>query len=201
MIRINLLPFREISAEVTRRRDLKIGGSTVLATLLLLLGVYLYQSSRVSTLEDQLVGLRKENETLNAQVKEVADLQNKIKELKGKTQVLDDLNKKKVGPVRVLESLSAATPSGLWITEYREAGSDVSITGMAMDNQTVADFMRALSTFAYFRSIELVETTQADEKTGPHKKFLIKSGVTYQPAVSADGNSDNRPASKEDKKG
>jgi type IV pilus assembly protein PilN len=197
MIRINLLPFREISAEVTRRRDLVIGGATLLATLLLMLGVYLYQSSQVSSLQNRLAELRKENEMLNAQVKEVAQLQNKIKELKGKTQVLDDLNKKKVGPVRILESLSAATPSGLWITEYREAGSDVSITGMAMDNQTLADFLKALSTFAYFRNVELIETVQGDEKAGPYKKFSIKSGVAYQPALSTETKSENRPSTKE----
>ncbi|MGH7824616.1 MAG: PilN domain-containing protein [Candidatus Binatia bacterium] len=148
-----------------------------------------------------MADLRKENEMLNAKVKEVGELQNKIKELKGKTQVLDNLNTKKIGPVRVLESLSAATPSGLWLTEYKESGNEVTITGMAMDNQTVADFLKALSNFAYFRNIELIETTQADDKTGPYKKFSIKSGVAYQPAASAGAKVGGSPASKQEKKG
>jgi type IV pilus assembly protein PilN len=200
MIRINLLPIREISAEVTRRRDLIVGATTLVVTLVVIAGVYFSQASHLSSLQKQLAELRKENEMLNTQVKEVGELQNKIKELKSKTQVLEDLNRKKVGPVRVLESLAAATPSGLWITEYRESGNDVSITGMAMDNQTVADFLRALSTFAYFRGVELVETTQADEKTGAYKRFAIRSGVTYQPPVSVDAKSESRPATKEDPK-
>jgi type IV pilus assembly protein PilN len=201
MIRINLLPVRQISAEVIRRRDLIIAGATLVATVTIILGVYFYQSARLSSLENQLASIRKENQMLNANVKEVAELQSKIKELNGKTQVLDDLNKKRAGPVRALESLSSATPSGLWITEYKETGNDVTITGIAMDNQTVADFLKALSTFTYFRNVDLIETTQADEKTGPYKKFSIKSAVSYQPTLSADVKSENRPATKEDKKG
>jgi len=170
---------REISAEVTRRRDLIIAGTSLVVTLLLMIAAYFYQVSQRSSLQAQLADPRKEIETLDVQVKEVGELQKKIKELNGKTQVLEDLTNKKVGPVRVLESLTAATPSGLWITEYRETGNDLTITGMAMDNQTVADFMRALSNFAYFRNVELIETTQADEKTGPYKKFSVKSGVAY----------------------
>jgi type IV pilus assembly protein PilN len=200
MIRINLLPMREISAEVTRRRDLIIGATGLVVTVLLIIGVYFYQVSQRSSLQAELAALRKEIETLDVQVREVGELQKKIKELQSKTQVLEDLNSKKVGPVRVLESLAAATPAGLWITEYRETGNDLTITGMAMDNQTVADFMRALSNFAHFRNVELIETTQADEKTGPYKKFSVKSGVAYQPALAAGAPKENQPV-KEDKKG
>jgi type IV pilus assembly protein PilN len=200
MIRINLLPMREISAEVTRRRDLILGGTSLVATVLLMVGIHFYQVSQRSSLEARLADVRKEIAIVDAQVKEVGELQKKIKELKSKTQVLEDLNKKKAGPVRVLESLAAATPAGLWITEYRETGNEVTITGMAMDNQTVADFLRALSNFAYFRNVELVETTQADEKMGAYKKFAVRSGVAYQPALPAPARSENQPL-KEDKKG
>jgi len=202
MIRINLLPVREIAAEVSRRRDLTIGVSVLAATAVVLTGIYFYQSSRLSRLGDELAALRQEIQVLNIKLKEVADLQNKIKEFKGKHKVIEDISKQKVGPVRVMESLSAATPSGLWLTEFREAGGTLVINGLAVDNQTVADFLRSLETYAYFSNVELIETTKADEKTGPYKKFSIRTRVLYQPpAVVRDVHSQGKRVPKKGEQG
>jgi type IV pilus assembly protein PilN len=186
MIRINLLPVKEIKAEVGRRRDLTGAGVVLGLTALLLVGLHFYQSYRLTKLDAELVSLRKEIQALNVKVKEVGDLQNKIKELKGKYQVIDDLGKKKVGPVRVMESLASAAPPSLWLTEFKETNGSIVMNGLATDNQTVADFLKTLAKFPYFKDVELVETTQADEKTGPYKKFSIKSAVSYQ-AQAVDG--------------
>ena len=40
MIRINLLPVKELKAEVVRRRELMIGGVSLALTGVLILGVY-----------------------------------------------------------------------------------------------------------------------------------------------------------------
>ena len=181
MIHINLLPVREIAAGVSRRRDLAVGLVALMVTALVLGGGYLYQSSRLSKLGDELSGLRKEIQVLNSKLKEVADLQTKIKEFKSKHQVIEDISKQKVGPVRVMESLSAATPSGLWLTEFREANGTLVINGLALDNQTVADFLRSLARYSYFNNVELLETTKADEKIGPYNKFSIRTQVLYRP--------------------
>ena len=181
MIRINLLPVKELKAEVGRRRELMIGAGSLVATLALILGVYLYQLHRTSTLEKELADLRSELQVLNVKAKEVGILQNKIKEHQGKVQVLQSINKKKSGPLGVMESLSAATPSALWLTEFRESGGNVTITGVAVDNQTIAEFLKAIESYAFFKETELVETTQSEQSGVPPRRFLIKSKLLYQP--------------------
>ncbi len=84
MIRINLLPVKQLQAEVTRRREIVVGSVVLGCALLLLLGAHLYQSYQLTQRENELAGLRTELKALNAKVKEVADLQTKIKELRGK---------------------------------------------------------------------------------------------------------------------
>lgn len=179
MIRVNLLPVKEIKAEVTRRRDLTFAGITVGATILVLVGLYFYQSYRMTNLNRELAGLRQEIQSLNLKVKEVGELQAKIKEYNSKYGIIEDLRKKKTGPVRVMESLASATPATLWLTELKESNGSLLMNGMATDNQAVAEFLRNLGTFSYFRDVELVETTQADEKTGRYKKFSVKSAISY----------------------
>ena len=185
MIRINLLPVKELKAEVVRRRELMIGGVSLALTGVLILGVYGYQWRQASTVEKELDELRKELQVLNVKAKDVAELQRKIKEFEGKNKVIDDINKKKSGPVRVMESLAVATPSALWLTEFKEIGGNLTITGVAVDNQTIAEFLKALATHAYFNNTELVETTQNQQAGLPPRRFLIKSRLTYQPNVAS----------------
>jgi len=181
MIRINLLAVREIQAEVGRRQELTIAAISVGATLLLVVAVYLFQSYRLARLDAELTALRKEVEVLNVQAKGVADLEQKIAALKGKLAIIDELNQKKTGPVRLMEGLTTATPPRLWLVEFKETGGDLSLSGMAVDNQTVAEFLRALARLPYFRNVELVEAAQSEQDGVPLKKFSLRANVTYQP--------------------
>ena len=201
MIRINLLPVKELKAEVARRRELRIAGASVGVTVLLLLAVHQYQTYRISSLEKDVTELRKEIQVLNTKAKEVAELEAKRKEYEGKHKIIVDLNKKKVGPVGVMESLSATTPPSLWLTGFRESGGSLTITGMAVDNQTVADFLRALSTSTYFKNVELVETTHSEKDNPQLKKFAIRSTISYQPPAAAGTQSKPAPPSNTGSKG
>lgn len=202
MIRINLLPVREIAAEVGRRRDLTFGLVALAVTAVILVGGYVYQSTRLSHLGADLAALRQEIKALNSRLKEVANLQTKIKEFKSKHKVIEDISRQKAGPVHVMESLSAAVPPGLWLTEFREGNGNLVINGLALDNQTVADFLRSLERSSYFNRVELVETTEADKKTGPYKKFSIRTHVLYRlPAVTDKTSPQGKSAAKKGKTG
>jgi type IV pilus assembly protein PilN len=185
MIRINLLPVREIQAEVGRRQEQTVAGLSVGATLLLVLVVYLFQAFRLSQLNGELENFQKEIAILDVQAKGVAELQQKIADLRGKVKAIDELNQKKTGPVRMMEGLTTATPGRLWLIEFKESGGDLALTGMAVDNQTVAEFLKALAGLPYFRNVELVETTQSEQGGAPLKKFSIRANVVYQPVQTS----------------
>jgi type IV pilus assembly protein PilN len=180
VIRINLLPTREQEAEVGRRQELVIAGVSLALTVIVLGAVFLNQASQVSGLEDQLGQLTSEITAINAKAKGVAELKNKIKTIRERLRIIDELSKKKTGPVRVMESLSSSTPKRLWLTEFKESGGAVTLSGLAIDNQTIAEFLKALSSSPYFQNVELVETTQVEEKGGRLKKFVMRSGLLYQ---------------------
>jgi len=79
--------------------------------VVLLGGMHGYQSYQLSQLQKELTTLRGELQALNVKIKEVGDLQIKIKDLRGKNKIIEDLNRKKSGPVLVMESLSNSTPA------------------------------------------------------------------------------------------
>jgi type IV pilus assembly protein PilN len=202
MIRINLLPVKQLRAEVSRRRQITVGSVVLGSVLLSLLGAYLYQSYRLTSLEEELAGLRSELQVLNAKVKEVGDLQVKVKEARGKQKIIDDLNRKKTGPVLVMASLSRATPSSLWLTDLREAGGNVMMNGWGADNGTIADFMRSLEASKFFTNVELVEAVRGTEANASRKKFSIRAKVNYRPpdtSPAADKSKTGAGAKKEKK--
>lgn len=181
MIRINLLPVKEIQAAISRRQEIVFGCAALVLTALLILGVYGVQFFKMSGLNKSLATLKKEVEVLDVKLKEVGDLQERVKALDERVKVIDELSKKKVGPVRVMESLSSAVPPRLWLTDFKETGGNLTLNGLAVDNQTIADFLRAIGNYPYFQNVDLVETTQTEQAGVPLKRFTIRAKLFYQP--------------------
>jgi type IV pilus assembly protein PilN len=127
MIRLNLLPVRELNAETSRRRELIVAAISIAATALILSGVYVYQSVQLSNLSNELPTVRKEVEVLNSKIKELGILEAKIKDLRSKHKVIEDLRAQKIGPALVMDSLAAAIPSSLWLMEIKQSGAGLVI--------------------------------------------------------------------------
>jgi type IV pilus assembly protein PilN len=96
---------------------------------------------------------------------EVNELDKQKTRLLNQLAVIDKLEKGKRGPVRVLDELSTSTPKRVWVTSFREQGGALSITGSAMDNSDISEFMRAMQKTPYFKEIAL-KFTQADQRDG-----------------------------------
>ena len=178
-------------------------GVVVLSIALVAIGaMHLLQSWQLSSLETELAQLRSDLQTLSVKIKQLGDLQNKIKEARGKNKIIEDLKKKKSGPVLVMENLAGAAPATLWLTDLKESGGSLSLSGVAVDNKTVADFINGLEASKHFKGVELIETTEGSGPTAGFKKFAVKSTVHYQvPEAPPVETKAPPPAKKEEKKG
>jgi type IV pilus assembly protein PilN len=130
---------------------------------------------RIATVEESL-------KSLEVQVRDVRDLETKKKALDSKLKVIADLGKKRVGPVGVMTNLAKATPDRVWLTDFTETGGNAMITGQAIDNQIVAEFLRNLSASRYFPTVDLVETLQDQIGENKLRKFIVKTTINYAAA-------------------
>jgi type IV pilus assembly protein PilN len=185
MIRINLLPVKDAQRAIDRRQQLSIALLGFFLTLLVMIIPYMLQGRASRRVDADIEQLRAQITKFDEQTQEVRDLDKKRKELEAKLKVIDDLNKKRLGPVRVLEDLSSATPEKLWLVNFTEVDTQATIDGVALDNQTIAVFMRQLQASKYFFEVDLVETSQSEavrgvnSATGGLKKFTIKAHLDY----------------------
>jgi type IV pilus assembly protein PilN len=137
---------------------------------------------RMAPVRVEYAQLQAELKTLEAKTTELTELEKNKKELDEKIKTITLLEKKKVGPAKILADLSDAAPDQVWLLEFTEDNGAATVTGFAFDNQTIASFMRKLSESAYFTDVDLVETTQADQQGLQLKKFVVKARLSYSGA-------------------
>ena len=179
MIRINLLPVAETARVAGRRQDIAFGVLAVGGLVLALVGAHGWQKARMYAANRALRNVTQELQSIQGPYADVQKLEAQKGELREKLRVIGQLERKKVGPVRILAGLSEATPEKLWLTEFADAGGTLKLTGLGVDEQTVADFMRRLGTFSFFRTVDLDETSQVTQDGAKVKKFVIRAQVDY----------------------
>jgi type IV pilus assembly protein PilN len=178
MIKINLL-----GNETVRDNTGKfiVGGFAASLVLLLAIffGAYSILDSSVTELREQETQLKAQLETLQKTTSEVKDLESKEKEYNEKLIVIAKLKRNKIGPVRVLDDLNKAMPERAWVTGVKESAGLMRIEGKALDNPTIAVFMKDLDVSNFFDSVDLFETKQVEERGVKIKEFVLNASVSY----------------------
>ena len=160
MIKINLLPFRAARKKENIRRQISIYVLSVVFLAVILGYYFLDLNKKISVLEAKKAEKQKELATYAKTTKLIAELKKKIAEVQKKLNVIKDLEKKKTGPVLLLDEIATAVPKDkLWLKSFSERKGTLTLTGSAMDNDTVALFMTNLEKAEHVTSVDLQSTT------------------------------------------
>ena len=171
MIKVNLLPVREWKRREQARQQVSVFFLSLI--FLVLLGV-----AATIALQGKLITLRKEAENLNQQKarlayvnKAINDAENKRTAITEKFQAIENLQKGRTMAIEVLDEVASNIPiDRLWLTNLSLKGDSLNLKGSAMDNHTVALFMRRLQASKMFKSVDLTDiqrTIQARSKMSP----------------------------------
>ena len=185
MIRINLIPVEEAGRAAGRRQDIALGSLIIGAALLLLLGAHGWQAFRIGSARRELARVTKAIAAIDGPYADALHIDQQKQELRDKLRVIGQLEARKVGPVRILADLSTATPDKLWLTEFADTGGSLRLTGVGVDEQTVADFLRRLGAVPLFRGVDLDETSQVEQEGVKLKKFVIRAQIDYGATATA----------------
>ena len=145
MIRINLLPHREMRRE---RRKKDFVGLAVLSVLLsgaVALSVAFGISNRIDAQQARNDFIVKENEKLDAQIKEIALLKQEIDSLTARQHAVENLQRDRTLPVHVLDELVKHTPTGIYYKQMRQEERKVVLIGLAQSNEHVSSLLRGLA--------------------------------------------------------
>lgn len=161
MIRINLLPYREMR-RVARLRHFSIllGMVALLAVAIIVLGYI--------TLETRIYSQRMRNEYLKTEIakldKDIADIK-KLKEqtqaLLARKQVVETLQTNRSQDVHLLDQLVRRLPEGVYLKSIEQNGNIVHLQGYAQSSARVSTLMRNLNASPWLEGATLVEIKSA----------------------------------------
>jgi len=159
MIRINL-----IRGKRKKRREFDLGLGFLLLPLIVLAGTLYFHSTvtgKIATLQQDIQKANADIVRLKKEIGEVEKFKLRKAELQKKVDIISKLQADRKGPVRLFEALSAAIPEKCWIDKLDLQGERISLSGMALNNNTVANFMTALGQTGRFRDVSLGSADQA----------------------------------------
>lgn len=179
MIRINLLMARAVRRKVGLRREISIF-VFVLVVLFIIIGLFqwiYWNQSR--DLQDQISDRKAKLEKLRTLKKQIEKYKANIKLLEKKLDIITELKKNKAKPVQILDVLSTNIPDKMSLRSLKKQGPKLELSGWALDDEVIANFMTNLQRSRYFTGVELI-VTERFKPAGADiniKKFTITSTI------------------------
>jgi len=158
MIRINLLPHRELKRQARRRQFGVLCGIVAAIGAAIVFAVGGVFQGQISGQKETNAFIKKENERLDGEIKEIAKLREEIDGLKARQKAVEDLQGDRNIPVHLLDELVKNTPEGIYLKSIKQAGARVAMIGVAANQAKVADYVRNLGNNSiWLAAPELVE--------------------------------------------
>lgn len=196
MIRINLLPFRAARKKENIRRQVSIFFLSLMLVTILAVIIHVGFNRKIAGLNQQIETTKTQVAKYNKINEEIAEIKKKLAVLDKKIEVIQTLDMNRKAPVRLMDSMTQLLVANrMWFTrmDYKEAS--IKLDGIALDNQTVADFMTRIQDFADYQEVKLASIKQ--ERFTKKDLNLKRFGVTFKKAApKLDASSEKQKAKK-----
>jgi type IV pilus assembly protein PilN len=190
MIRINLLPVRAARKKESIRLQVSIFGLSLVAVLLLMAQFWMSLDHTISDLQDKIAVAQTYLQKYQKVIKEANKIKTELQKLEQKMDVIVKLEADRGGPVRFMDGLTGlVVPDKMWLTSLSESKGQMTLSGVAVDNKTVADFMTNLEKSPFFGVVNLISSKQVNVEERKFKEFtitcpLLREEAAGKPAAS-----------------
>jgi type IV pilus assembly protein PilN len=157
MIRINLLPHRELKRKSRQQQIAIFAGVVSFLGILVVWGVYTiiagnieYQNARNQFLQSRIA-------VLDREIAEIRNIKAQTQELLARKHVVETLQNSRSEVVHLLDQLARLLPDGVYLHSVKQNGQNITLVGYAQSNAWVSMLMRNLESSPWLESPLLVE--------------------------------------------
>jgi type IV pilus assembly protein PilN len=161
MIRINLLPHRELKRAALKRQFAFFAGATAILGALVVLMGHTAISTRIDTQNGRNEFLKQEITKLDKEIEEIKKLKEQIQALLGRKQVVEGLQTNRSVEVHLLDQLARLLPEGVYLSSIKQQGNTITLAGYAQSNARVSTLMRNFESSNWLESPNLIEIKAA----------------------------------------
>lgn len=174
MILINLLPHREMARKKARQAFNTALGLSALAGLAIAGGIFLWYQHQLSEQQDRNAFISSEITKLDAEIKEVANLQGEIAALKACQEAVENLQADRNLPVHLMNEAVKQLPDGIYLKGIKQDNQNVLFTGVAQSNERVSELLRNLERNSdWVTKPELIEIVAANMALSPREQKRV----------------------------
>jgi len=157
MIRINLLPHREVKRAARQRQfNLLLGAVALLGIAIVVLG-YLALDARQQTQLKRNEYLKAEIAKLDRDIVDIKKLKEQTRSLLARKQAVETLQTNRSNEVHLLDQLVRLLPEGLYLKSIKQTGNTINLQGYAQSSARVSTLMRNLESSPWLESPVLIE--------------------------------------------
>lgn len=190
MLKINLLPVRQLKKRAKAKKQ--FFGMVILFVIVLasLAATAVLQSQKINSLETNISALNKKKESYTPTLSKISQLKKDREELSRKTEIIHKLKADSSLTVRVLDEVATKVDKQrMWLEALQQQNASLSLSGVALDNQTVAQFMDNLKESPFVKDVTLTSSS-LKVVSGRNLKSFELTCVVAQPDAkneAADG--------------
>jgi type IV pilus assembly protein PilN len=182
MIRINLIA-GEREKPKRRSAGFDIGQKVTLVCSLILVATVLgigwwwwALDRKQAQLTSETAEAERETARLKTILAQVATFDKQKQQLLDRVKLIEELRKGQSGAVHMVDELSKAVPEMLWLTDMKQDGGELTISGRCTTLTSLSDFVANLEHSTYFRRPVEILDSQVDTAAG-NQAELIKFGL------------------------
>ena len=189
MLRINLLPVRQLKKRAKAKRQIAGMLLLFLVVLALLAAGGWYQAQNIAELNNKVASLKKVKKSYSPKLKKIAKLKTDRQEFERKTAIIKKLKQDSSLTVRVLDEVARRIDKKrMWLVSLQQENSRLRLGGVALDNRTIAQFMDNLKASDFVSEVELTSSSLKIVSGKDLKSFALVCNVSFpSPSKTGDG--------------
>lgn len=173
MIKINLLPVRAERRKEFIRKQLSIAALSIFFAVAIMALLFFRTQGQLNNTQSRLVKTNAKIKKLAPVIKKIEEYKRQKEKISKKIAVIIDLDRYRLAPVVVLSDLNQQRPEKLWYTDIKEKSRHLTISGVAIDNETIVTFLNNLKQSIPLQNSDLTLLRSQNIKKLELKKFTI----------------------------
>jgi type IV pilus assembly protein PilN len=196
MIRVNLLPHREIRRKQQQQQFFIMLGVVVAIGAGIWFAVHTYLEEQFDNQVGRNKYLQSEIEKLDKQIAEIQKLKDQTAALLARKRVVETLQATRSEVVHLLDQLVRQLPDGVYLKSIKQTGTRVTITGLTQSQARVSTLMRNLEASPHLENPGLIEIKSGQQGALRVNEFMMNINITRAKAEEDTRKPAPKPAAK-----
>ncbi|AWN73751.1 PilN domain-containing protein [Legionella anisa] len=179
MTQINLLPWRELKREQEKKLFTLMLLVSIVASAFVVFLINSYASGLVSNQVTRNQMLQKEINTMDAQIKEIKNLQKAREMIISRMSVVQHLQSTRTLMVHLFDELINITPSGVYLTQVEGKNDVITLSGYTESNTFVSILMRNIENNDWVHNPLLGEIKKEDNEKKKQQSASNEFKLTF----------------------